>query len=65
MIVVDCHKFYRCYKSGIRGGFAKTLFECNPSSAVFDPQVKVCVPADEDGINDVCGVLSNQEGGDY
>lgn len=58
----DCHKFYRCYKTGTRGGFSRTLFDCNPTTLVFDPRVKVCVPADDEGLNEVCGLLSAQDG---
>ena len=62
----DCHKFYRCFKGSVRGGFQRTLFECNPSNLVFDPTFKVCVAPDADGLNDVCGVLAGPEAGaDY
>jgi len=41
----DCHKFYRCHE--VKGKFVKTLFSCNPSTAVFDDQFKVCVPQED------------------
>lgn len=61
----DCHKFYRCHKSGAKSGFSKTLFECNPSTLIFDEQFKVCVPA-EDNINvNVCDSLDVNDDLDY
>lgn len=61
----DCHKFYRCYKAGSRGGFSRTLFDCKPKNLVFDPQLKVCVPVDEEGLGDVCGLLNAEGLADY
>lgn len=58
----DCHKFYRCYKSGNR--FARTLFDCKPKNLVFDALQKVCVSVDEGGFDNVCGVLAG-ESADY
>ena len=57
----DCHKFYRCFKSGVRGGFSYNLFDCKPKELVFDAQLKVC-SANDDGLNDLCGVLSAEAG---
>ena len=48
----DCHKFYRCHE--VKGQFVKTLFNCNPSNAVFDEQFRVCVPPeDTDACDDI------------
>jgi hypothetical protein len=41
----DCHKFYRCHE--VKGKFVKTLFNCNPNTAVFDDQFKVCVSPED------------------
>ena len=52
----DCHRFYRCFKTGSKGAYSKTLFECNPSTLVFDPNVKVCVKVDDDhNYDEICG----------
>ncbi|UXI20586.1 hypothetical protein NH340_JMT06529 [Sarcoptes scabiei] len=63
----DCHKFYRCYSTGTgRGGFAKTLFECNPATLIFDEQFKVCVTPEDENLNgNVCDSLESSDDADY
>lgn len=61
----DCHKFYRCYKTSEKGGYSKTLFECNPSTLVFDDQFRVCVTLDDVEQGNVCDPLNDEGGVDY
>ncbi|CAG2108383.1 unnamed protein product, partial [Medioppia subpectinata] len=43
----DCHKFYRCHSNGGKGAYGKTLFNCNPATAVFDESFGVCVAPED------------------
>ncbi|XP_027205698.2 uncharacterized protein LOC113799282 [Dermatophagoides pteronyssinus] len=61
----DCHKFYRCHKTGTRGGFSRTLFECNPSTLIFDEQYNVCVAVEENINDNVCDQLDANAEVDY
>ncbi|XP_054154810.1 uncharacterized protein LOC128953350 [Oppia nitens] len=51
----DCHKFYRCH-TGAKGKLQRTLYNCNPTDAIFDEQLRVCVtPEETDSCEDIYG----------